>query len=302
MSNRPRWSQIPAARSSANVLAIRLRLVLAALIGSAALGAVSILVVLANLGGGDATTGPDTRSTTAAMIVATDYLAGRTSSIPVADNVPSDFGRDNKSSRGLSVSAATVGAVTRSEVQGFFYDDVEVIVMASGRAYRVRVVLGVTASGPVLAALPTLLPVYVDRSETTPALDWSNFDGAKSTVPAAVNTAISTWATAYAADDRAGLVAITGDTDPSANYRGLGGFKVLDVRADRYFDNGDGTWLVRARVLFSTAGADGLVVESAFDLLVATPQSQFPRVAAWGNPGSGPTLKPAINRQPARAS
>lgn len=303
MNSPRRWTAIPAARSSATVLAMRLRLLLGALFGSAALGLLSILLVLGRGGSGAASTDAvDPRSTTAAVVIATDYLAGRSTALPVAKGVDAAFGRPaDAPAAGLDVEAATAGRVTRMVDQGVTYDTVEVTAVASGRPLRVRVVLAVTADGPVLAANPTLMGIRVDRGVEVSALDWSTYQGTADGVAQNVADAVAKWATAYAADDAQALVQITGNTAPNANYRGLGGFTVTAVTTHRYYRSGEGL-VVRARVLFSSASAEKLMVQSEFDLLVLNPDAQFPNVAAWGAAGAGPTLTATTNVEPARAS
>lgn len=303
MNSPRRWTAIPAARSSANVLAIRLRLVLGALVCSAALGLLSMMVVIGRSGSqGAAAESVDPRSVTAAVVVATDYLAGRSTIIPIAEGVDAAFGRQpDAPAAGLHVEAATAGRVIRTVDQGVTYDTVEVVAVASGRPFRIRVVLAVTDEGPTLAANPTLMSLRIDRSVDVPARDWSAYQDTADGVAQNVNDAVTKWANAYASDDPQALVQITGNTSTAAHYRGLGGFTVTAVTTHRNYRTSDGM-VVRARVLFSSASAEKLVVQSEFDLLVLNPDAPYPNVAAWGPAGSGPTLTATYNIEPARAS
>jgi hypothetical protein len=293
-----RWAAIPAQRSSASLLQIKLRLVLALLLVAAVSGPIALVVGLARSGSSSSTTAPANHLAEAyGAQVVRDYLTGAGTSLPVANDLDATFARPDQPVT-LQVAAVDFAGVTVATVDGLYVETYTYVArLASGRLLRVAVPLSFTTEGPLLVATPSLLSSSALASRTigSELLDWDRIDGVSNSTPAAAQTVIGEWVQAYAANDGAALQRITGDQDPAARYLGLGGINVLEVKTLNTFPRGERYSVVRVRVLFSFAGVDGYRSATEFDLLVLDPALPNPRVQAWGPAGSGPTLEPYQN-------
>lgn len=286
------WVQIPAARSSAPVLKIRLAVVV---------GLLSLAVVSALFSGFATLTRPEPEIPEPAPVaqargfaeqVARSWLSGQPTPLAVAEGVDAWFGR-KPNEEAVAFDAATVA-----------WDSFEVLEPLPGRVLEVHrfllsgeyprfvvVTVELTDNGPVLAAAPSLEPAPIAAAEVI-RFDYSDHDNAK-TPTEEIRHAVTEWLAAYAADDRPRLAELTGDLE-GRTYAGLGGFTVERGEAVTALPipNQD-RWLVRARAVL--VDKNGFRALNEWDLLVTQPETANPRIAAWGPAGSGGYLEPYQN-------
>jgi hypothetical protein len=139
---------------------------------------------------------------------------------------------------------------------------------------------------PLLVAAPALSPVPL-APEPPRKFDWSEFQQVTTTPQ--LTRAASLWAKAYLADERAELLALTGDTRSSL-YAGLGGFVANEVKVVAVVSRVDVDGVAVARVEIVASSASGWTGKQEYDLLVRDPSSGNPRITAWGPPGTGGAL------------
>jgi hypothetical protein len=243
-------------------------------------------------------------------LVARDFLAGRTTAVPVAADVDPSFGGRTYSMRDderrevpvtsispLSFSRETL--VTPDATQD--YEIHSYLVSSRGRLLRLDVTLLITPEGPVLAAQPSLQAVPTP-SESYAPLDYRQFSSTGDpTVNDKVTAKVAAWAAAFSSNDAQALRDVTGDQASPGEYIGLGGFKVADTpRVLRTLPVGESALLLRVQLLLSDVGDDGAVVSADYDVLVHDAFSELPKVVAWG-PAGAPTLEPQMNNPSAGA-
>lgn len=297
-----RWSAIPAARSKAPILQIRLFAVVGVLILSALMGIFSTLAWISNASNPVPTPAPVAQAAGFAESIAQDYLAGRTTTLPVASDLSPDFASQYTSSDRLKVvSLSRQGFTSVSDNLGVIETTYFLAVTTQG-TYRLAVPVRLTTKGPVLATYPTLLPARYKAS--TGPLDFSNnpypndpYYITPTTIQTAtpnVATSISTWATALAANDTQALYQIVNDPNPSAqpgDYVGLGGFTLRTKPQILGGYQVPGSELyVRVRLVMSSSSAKGVILSNDYDLEIANPKSPNPAVVAWGPAGSSKNL------------
>lgn len=290
---RPDWSAVPAERSSRVSLRSRQRLIVGGVLAAAAAGPLALLLTLAS--GSSAQPAADGGSLSTAhayaRIVAQDYLAGRSTVVPVARNINPTMGHSNDSPS-LSVQAMTDGAVQAGVDGSQSYSVHHFTVQTSGRLFDLAVTMVQGANGPVLGAHPSLLAVGGEPG-TVPAMDYGDSPDKINGAPdGPLVEQVNKWAAAYAAGDSDSLKALV---DGAGTYLGLGGFKVDGAAAVvNSVENQDGTVVVRAKVPLVAASNPALTFYAEYDLLVQ-PDGELPKVLAWGPAGSGPTLQPYQN-------
>jgi len=301
---RPAWSSIPAARSSLPVLRLRLWLVLGMLLASALLGLFSAVAWIVDEPAPVDFSQARPRAQGHAVAIAEAWLAGRATSLPVAQGIDPTFNELSAGGAYVSVLSITPVRWTRSSVVGV---EVEThYLLVDGKEADFVAVLPfrfVAASAnraypsvPVLAAYPSLLPA--DPTTVAEALEYQNVELAvDGGPPAEVQVRLEQWGQAYAANDGASLRDLADDTAarPEA-YQGLGGMSLYgppEVRATVATDDG---LVLRVRFGFIPSGAPaGFSMD--LDMLVTAADSTKPRIVAWGPPGSGPSLRPYGNRR-----
>lgn len=314
---RTKWTSIPSAkpavRSSASVLNRRAKIILIALVAAAIAGPVALVLALGASGskGPVAPTGPNLTYQAAAQSVAVDFLAGRATTLPVAEGVDANFGRGQ--------DGPTLAAAGASDPQPAGYRDYSsgnqswtnftFRTVISGRGYLVAVPVLKTAEGPVLGATPALFPAAPAKGRY-PAIETAGADRADAS--SATKAQVEKWAQAYATGNGTELALIAGDNNPNSRYEGLGEFTAVKVTIEETFTTDEilanyganDPVLVRVKVLLQSTRAQGYSTSSEFDLLVFGNTTRTPpNVVAWGSPGSGPMLTPGINDlSPARAT
>jgi hypothetical protein len=197
-------------------------------------------------------------------------------------------------------SASSVGfevEVNRFTVQGdpgIFEADVEV---------------ALTPLGPVALGGPSLIPVQVGPSAGTTATQSGPWPGllATSSAPPAVTQAVQSWADAYTSGNPATLALAVGDPNTADHYTPLSGVaavsaSVIEAAPVAAATADEMTVEVNLDITWSdqptnrqTANSQSTPVnpqgpQTTLDLLVERAHTAAPVVAAWGPPGSGPTL------------
>lgn len=303
----PRLTAVPARRSSAPVLKIRLALVLGGLAFCAAMGLFSTVAWLTAAPEPPDLAGMLAQGRGVAEVAARDYLAARPQSVPVADELDPNLGLDAdpaNPSKPLAYSSLAWDGFSRHEVGADRFEQHRFVVVvpaakADGpndkpqppRTYLLTVTVLLTPDGPVLAASPALSPLPTGAK--VKPLNYTRYKQVE--LSPAARAQIDDWARAYAADDGRGLYTVTGDTDQTRTYRGLGGFTAATpVAIDSAVALGDQENLVvRARVRLTSA--EGFAADAEFDLLIGAATSGRPNVLAWGPAGSGAELVPFGN-------
>lgn len=301
---RPAWSSIPAARSSLPVLRLRLWLVLGMLLVSALLGLFSAVAWILDEPAPVDFSQARPRAQGHALAIAEAWLAGRATSLPVAQGIDPTFNELSAGGAYVSVLSITPVRWTRSSVVGVEVETHYLLVDGKEADYVAVLPFRFTVASanraypsvPVLAAYPSLLPA--DPTTVAEALEYQNVELAvDGGPPAEVQVRLEQWGQAYAANDGASLRDLADDTAarPEA-YQGLGGMSLYgppEVRATVATDSG---LVLRVRFGFIPAGASaGFSMD--LDMLITAPDSTKPRIVSWGPPGSGPSLRPYGNRR-----
>jgi hypothetical protein len=285
-----RWTQIPAARSSAPVLKIRVYAVLGALVVAALCGVFATVAWLAN-NPDIPDPVPQPQALAEAAVAADAFLTGQATTLAVAEGVDRRFGSGDTAVALPGATRAHWASFTVGEVAGRTYE-VHRFVVAGSPPRQLWVTVELTTSGPILAASPAVGPLPV-APDGRPALDWRELP-TETRVTDDLRRVAGEWAAAYAADDRDRLRSLTGDLE-ARTYAGLGGFTVESATVVSTVELGDsGDWVARVRVVLVGAppgeGLEGFRGVVEFDLRVADPATGNPKVVAWGPAGSGPTL------------
>lgn len=172
--------------------------------------------------------------------------------------------------------------------------------LSTTTTYRLSVTMVLTDAEAVLGAAPSI-EAYVS-SNTSYKFDYSELPG-KFEPSAEVQTVLTAWAAAYAANDSNQLALIVADPEKGV-YSGIPGFtggKLQVVHAINAGTEGEAVdkLIVRARV--SLASANGFTSEAEYDLLVIGASTGSPHVVAWGPSGSANRadfLPYSFNRRP----
>lgn len=288
----PRWTAIPAARSSAAMLKVRIWLVLG-MLGFAALA--GVLAFVGSLSQSDPPTPPAPTpvavATGDATTAAQEYVAGLPITIPIADGLPADALAGRKPMAG--VDHLTWEGFSRVDTQGRILEQHRFLLSGTTgqRERRLVVPMQIVGNQGVLAAVPALERVL--RPAALPThFNWSDVDGQQNP-SAPLQAAVSKWATAYLADDRPTLATTTGDLQ-SRSYVGLGEFTATASAIEAFVPRAD-KGLSLVRVAISATGPGGWTSQLEYDLLVSDADSALPKIVAWGPPGAGPSLAPYQN-------
>lgn len=300
----PRLTAIPAARSSAPVLKIRLFLVLGSLLASALAG-VGAMVAWATYQPplvDVAAVVPRGRGL--ASLVARSYVSGQAVPVPAAASLIYS-----------PPSAGVFAAVTEPEWDGFvrytvpagtferhsflFHRTVPGPDGAVVDLFELVVYLSVPADGtpgnPALAAAPSVLPA--PHRNSSAVADYSDSEAVGNLPAEARQLLEGPWVRAFATNNGELLLQYSGEADPAYRYVGLGGFsEASTLRVQTAIDRGGDSWLVRARVRL--VGANELSAEMDIDVTIEAASTATPKIVAWGPAGSG-ALGPDAVRVPA---
>lgn len=300
-------SAVPRERSDVNVVARRWKL----LTGVLAVFVVGTLfnTALTIVAGGSDVDLDDLETVGAKGIatqVARDWADGRITAVPSADGVSGDFRRrDEDRPQGLDYYTLTWTGIEEGSTiaDGAPYERHRFAISATD--YRedadrpalleLTVTLRTDADVPVLAAQPSLAAAPNVDGERYAAIDLEQeAEATEGRITEAIREQVDAWAQALAEDDRSALKSLTGDGRPGTVYRGIGGFTASASSVRHPTASSDGEFLlVQARV--SLVRAQGWEVTSDYDLLIAEPTTDLPKIVAWGPAGEAPELEPYQN-------
>lgn len=291
-SGSPRLTAIPAARSSAAVLKVRLFLVLGALIGAALAGVFAAYSYLTFTPPNVDVTQAVPRGEGLASMVAEAYLNGQWLPVPLAEEVP---GLTEKPAP-LPHTPAKWAGFERGAVAGrtaelhtfyFYRIDGEGTPSETKRLYEMDVLIAFTERGtPVLGAMPSFQPAIATNSGKSTLLSADRLDELTS----GQKDALETWAAAWAANDSTALSAVAG-AGTGYRYLGLGGFQSTGVRVlsltplNSSASAAQKTFSARTRV--SLSSANGYETTMDMDVLLRGTGDDNVRayVIAWGAAG-----------------
>lgn len=177
----------------------------------------------------------------------------------------------------------------------------KVTVSASGSLFHVAVQVAYDEyNGAVSISDPSLLPYVPANAAWTPD-EFPNHETV--TIPEAVSTAVSNWATAYTSGDPQLLIQSVRDTDETHSYLPLTGARLREVTAVKAWiadpinpDDEPDPNEVFVRVTAHIDWESSPVEESrdapmtSFDVLIQDALTAAPVVVAWGGPGDGADL------------
>ena len=318
-----RWTALPANRSKAPVLQVRLFLVLGVLGIAALLGLISTFAWL-NVKPTPPTPTPQTQS--ASETVATNYLLGQNTVVPVAPPATNGDGIQWTLDQSLGLSPTSVKGprdlyslvldksgnhpngytVTTYGVTGdisYVETDYYIAVTNYG-TFVVSVPMYITSAGAQLAALPALTPYTPTASGNNSGLDYHIYAGYEAPT-AAMSDALQDWASAYVTGNPSldSVVAPPNITDP--NYQSLSGFSLVPGSATAIGAvPGTGAYVdyvyLRARLAIRSSSANGVTLTMDYDLMLqeTTVQPTY-KVVAWGPAGSAASLVPYQTNLPA---
>lgn len=285
-----KWSAVPAARSSAPLLKVKLWLVLGLLAFLVVLSPLAMIVALTNKPAATPTpvaTAPGPTFTSAlAQVAALEFLSGQPYTIPVASGVDTSHGAaTNPGGTPISLGATNVifAGTTPGSLAGTSYEIEHFVYSANSKLYHLDVTMIDTDKGGVLGAQPSLFPANMAPTGSVPALNYTN---ASNTVAAPPNlqSQVNDWATAYAANDSATLAQLA---NHPGTYAGLGGYTVSGTPTVVSVTSDGSNYIVRVSLLLSSTSAQGYQTETEYDLLVY-PGAGLPNIVAWGPPGERP--------------
>lgn len=297
-----RWSAIPAERTSANRLRFKLNTVIVVGIVCAACGPLGILVA-AGLAGKTPELPPVANAEAIAYgeVAAEDYLNSVPTTVPLAKGIDPTWGTSSLSQKeALPHGPLTYAGSDMREAYGQNYQIDTYTFLSNGGLRAVAVTSVMTKTGPVIAASPSLVTVDL-TSDTVDPLNYTDLDTFEEGTPnTAVTERVNQWAAAYASNDTAQLLVITGDPQTST-YKGLGEFEVANsVLVNGYVpDTVSGTYhgisvndtaYVRVSVNLKSTTSELFSVTNEYDLLVSDINTSQPHIVAWGPAGSAPLV------------
>lgn len=295
MSRESRLTAVPAKRSSAPILQIRLFIVLGTLVIAAIAGLVSFFAWMSlSIPEPDLTKAlPEGKSLS--EIAARDWLDGRESTLPAIEGLSLP-----KSDNPLPYSSLVWDSFTKGSLPSGFPFELH--------SFTVQLVEGTDRDGknivksmlmvvpvsfnsdgdPLLAGLPYLEQISTKEAEII--FDYSDVGSAP--LPTGATTQISKWAQSWADDSREQLKLLTGDTAPGIEYKGLGGFvadrvQIINALPAGNTIYGSDTFLVRVRVFISSNSANKFSTATDLDLTVTDASSGLPKIVGWGSAAKG---------------
>lgn len=309
---RSAWTAVPAERSSRRSLRIKLAVIYVLLAVAASSGVFA--AVAWSVAAPEPTDPLASQSSTRHIADAAvdDFLQGRTVSVPVSREASATFGLDEDAGRpGVAADAGL--AVQRRDHRGFTRSvhpnpnvagEIELhhyrVVSVDGDRYDLTVPVHVDGGSAALAAHPSLLPdVAVEQDPPLAGLDYRTVDGYRSNLGEAVAEVVEEWAQALLDDDGESLRRVAGDPREQVSYRGVSGFTLAEDLDEPVAVSGGAPYrdgvLARARIWVRGESAQRFVTSVDYDLYLTEVGTALPKVAAWGPPGSGPTLTPYAN-------
>ncbi len=310
---KPKWAQVPAARTSGPLLKIRFWLLIGTVAAAMLAGLMALPVALqaqqVAASTPDVTTVVPQARGFAERVVASWLDGDDLSAFPAAAGLSGPL-----AGNGLTGASGAAWDRFDRHPDGSFvsggvpYEVHHFTVTVNGRRWQLSVLVLLTGDGPAIGAPLSALPVATVDGGQLEAADLSSVEVEGDVGRARVTERLGEWATAYAADDRAELQELAGDTRSGVTYLGLGGYTVDSVRLLGAFPATieQGRVVVgRVRIaMVEPAAADGEDASSEedadlftvdLDVLVAEFDTQLPKVIAWGPAGSAASLEPFHN-------
>lgn len=293
MSNEPRLTAVPAARSRMPLLQIRIALVLGTLLAAALLGVISTVAWMTHRPAPVDLSSVTTYGRGLAEVAVVSWLDGKPIQAGSLDSI------EFPSRTPLAHGAVAWDGFTRAalpEPSGLVYERHRFVTTIAGtddageptwRPVAVSIVVSFPESSrPLISSLPSIEPL--DTRNSDKVFDYS--DLSTQALPAQAGTEISRWAGYWASDDRDQLKLTTGDQTTGVEYIGLGGFNADTVRVIAALPAGNtaygsDTWLVRIRLAIT--GANKYSTETEMDLTVVGASTGIPRIVGWGPAGAG---------------
>ena len=324
------WSAVPAARSTAPVLKIRLVLVLGSLLLAAAMGVFSTLAWMSAPKNVATASAPTSLASTFAQTIAADYLAGQYTTLP-ATTIDASNDTLTTTTAGSStpsywpakplfahytLSNSPQAFATYANVPCPYYTQnqsnctIEVhkfVVDTSLATYALYVAVNIgDPASPVLAAAPSLLPYRFDQkfSLFSLSLGTSPPPGviSQATAPgSSVDTAVQDWAKVFTGGTNDALYTLVTEQGHNPAQKSPLALTDVDLSAGApasalvvgdYHISTDpsDSIVVQVSLLITSPSANGVAVRSDYDLVVSNTGGRA-YVSNWGPAGSGPFLK-----------
>lgn len=189
------------------------------------------------------------------------------------------------------------------------------VIDGTGQAYTAEYLVGTdTAGGSVVISGPSLIPQVNPPSGVQIDVGWPGVREVDA--PAAVDTAVQSWANAYTSGNPDQLRLTVGDSDEENQYQPISGVAEVTTTivaagtTETAAIDEDGeqipeaeALLVRVTLALDWEGRSSgpSASEATMDLLVLRADTGAPAVVAWGSPGTGPRLTEYGNALPALA-
>jgi len=295
----PKLTAVPAARSRAAVLKVRLYLVLGGLVVTSLIGVFAAVAFLTFDPPVVDVAESKPRGRAVAELSAHDYLFGGALLLPTAPNQEIREGSSVEVFGPLTwdgFERITLASGVPAEMHTFLFhrpvrsggttDETGALVgqQVSYQLMKLTVLVAVPADGnPVLAARPHFVPA--EYREVPVVADYTDLD--PQPLPATALEQLRSWATAWATDDAEKLKLLTGDQTPNVRYVGLGGYEFTGMSVIASIPVAEDAFVVRARLVL--AGANGSTLEMDMDLTITAASTGLPNVSGWGPAGSGLT-------------
>lgn len=287
--SKSRITAVPAKRSSAPILQIRLILVLGSLILAAVAGIVSTFAWLSlSIPEPDLTKAlPQGKSV--AEVAADNWVNGTPLTVPSADIV---FPENSKP---LPYSSLVWDGFTSGTLPSGSVYELHSFALQLGNEDNgpknmiLTVPIAINSQNePIVIGLPYLEQATASGEEII--FDYS--DVGSGALPSGASEQITKWAQSWASDNREQLKLLTGDTTNGVEYRGIGGFTADRIQILNALPSGDNqygsdTYLVRIRVFLSGDSANEFNTATELDLTLANASSGLPKIVGWGPAGKG---------------
>jgi hypothetical protein len=291
--SKSRLTAVPAKRSSAPILQIRIILVLGSLLLAAAAGIFSAFAWLS-------LTIPEPDLSKAlpegkaiAEIAAKDWLSGTPLSVP-SSNVELPGSENPLPYSTLNWDGFTPGTLPSGNLYELHSFSLQLLVTdEEGKTSKKNMILTVPISlnsdgDSIVVGLP-----YLEQSNVTSeniVFDYSDVNSEQ--LPPGATQQITKWAQNWATDNREQLKLLTGDTTQGVEYKGIGGFDAERVQIVNSLPGGDtaygsDTFLVRIRIFLSSKSANKFSTATELDLTLADTNSGLPKIVGWGPAGKG---------------
>jgi len=236
-----------------------------------------------------------------AQEAAVEYLDAQPATVPLANGVPSNLGRDYTSPTGGSTTRGApfqyTGLVfyttktfpTTPGIPDHIID--EFLVDINNTAYLLDVPLVNPGHRPSIGNILSLMPFSAPASGTQ--LNWDQY--AQTAPNAAETQQINAWATAYLSDNQVQLYELTGDAASNQVFVGLSGWSQAGPVQVVSASTQNGEMLVQIALPMALANKPTDIVVSTYDLLLDNLSHPIPNVVAWGASGAGWSLTPYQN-------